>query len=58
MPILVHTAWDFAVLTGFTTADPAVDPDTSLILFMLSVVLLVVLLVGHRAAEPRTPRVP
>lgn len=54
LPILVHSAWDFSVFTGFTTADPVVDPDTSLILFMLSVVLLVVLLVGHRAAEPRT----
>ena len=44
LPILVHTAWDFSVFSGFTTADPAVDPDTSLILFLLSVVLLVVLL--------------
>ena len=54
MPVLVHTAWDFAVFTGFTTADPAVDPDTSLILFLLSAVLLLVVLVGHRAAEPRS----
>lgn len=58
LPIMVHSAWDFAVFTGFTTADPVVDPDTSLILFMLSVVLLGVLLVGHRAAEPRTPAAP
>ena len=58
LPILVHSAWDFAVFTGFTTDDPAVDPDTSLILVMLSVVLLVVLLVGHRAAEPRAAAAP
>ena len=58
LPILVHSAWDFSVFSGFTTADPAVDPDTSLILFLLSVVLLVVLLVGHRAAEPRTEPAP
>lgn len=58
MPILVHTAWDLAVFSAYTTADPAVADDTSLILFMLSVVLLVVLLVGHRAAEPRTPAAP
>jgi hypothetical protein len=58
MPILVHTAWDFAVFSAFTTADPAVDPDTSLILFLLSVVLLIAVLVGHRAAEPRTPQAP
>lgn len=54
----MHSAWDFAVFTGFTTAEPAVDPDTSLILFMLSVVLLVMLLLGHRAAEPRTQAAP
>lgn len=54
MPILVHTAWDFSVFTAYTTANPAVDDDTSLILFLLSVVLTVVLLVGHRAAEPGT----
>lgn len=39
--------------TGVTTADPVADPDTSLILFLLSVVVLVVLLVGHRAVQPR-----
>lgn len=55
LPILVHTAWDFAVFSAYTTADPVVDDDSSLILFLLSVVLLVTLLVGHRAAEPRTP---
>lgn len=58
MPILVHAAWDFSVFTGFTTSEPAVDPDTSLILFLLSVVLLIVLLVGHRAAQPRVPVAP
>lgn len=58
MPILVHTAWDYSVFTAYTTANPAVDDDTSLILFLLSVVLTVALLVGHRAAEPRTPQAP
>jgi len=58
MPILVHTAWDFSVFTAYTTATPAVDDDTSLILFLLSVVLLLAVLVGHRAAEPRSPQAP
>lgn len=53
LPILAHAAWDFSVFSGFTTADPVVDPDTSLLLFLLSVVLLVTMVVGHRAAEPR-----
>lgn len=52
LPILVHAAWDFSVFSGFTTSDPVVDPDTSLLLFLLSVVLLVALLGGHRATEP------
>jgi hypothetical protein len=38
-----------------TTAVPDADPDTGFILNVLSVVLLIVLLVGRRAAEPRTP---
>jgi hypothetical protein len=58
MPIVVHTAWDYAVFSAYTTADPVVDDDTSLILFVLSVVLLLAVLVGHRAAEPRTPQAP
>jgi len=55
LPILVHAAWDFAVFSGLTTAVPDADPDTGFILNVLSVVLLIVLLVGRRAAEPRTP---
>jgi membrane protease YdiL (CAAX protease family) len=58
MPIVVHTAWDYAVFSAYTTDDPVVDDDTSLILFVLSVVLLLAVLVGHRAAEPRTPQAP
>lgn len=59
VPIVMHAAWDYSVFTGYTTAHPAVDPDTSLILFLLSVVAFIALLVGHRAAEPRkAPDVP
>jgi membrane protease YdiL (CAAX protease family) len=54
LPILVHTAFDFSVFSGYTTADPVVDPSSGFVLTTLSAVLLVVLLVGRRAAEPRT----
>jgi membrane protease YdiL (CAAX protease family) len=53
LPIVVHAAWDLAVFSGLTTTSPATDPDTGLVLTLISFALLAAVLVGHRAIGRR-----
>lgn len=53
MPILVHTLWDFSTFSAYTTDSPAEGSNAAPALFLVSLVLVLVLAVGHRAAEPR-----
>ena len=51
VPILVHTVYDFSIFSALTTAEPAESGTASFALFLLAVVLLLVMIVGHRWAE-------
>jgi hypothetical protein len=50
--ILVHAVWDFSLLSTWTATRDAA-PAGPLLLFLLSVVLLAVLVIRWRAAEPK-----
>lgn len=56
VPIVVHALYDFSVFSGFATASPNQSGNASPALFLLSLALVVVVIVGHRRAEPRTGR--
>ena len=53
MPILVHAAWGFSVFSSLTTTRPAIDPNSGLVLMMVSFAALLAIGIGFRAVEPR-----
>jgi hypothetical protein len=53
--IVVHGLYDFSVFSSVTTTNPDDAGNASPALFLLSLVLLVVMIIGHKRAEvPRT----
>jgi membrane protease YdiL (CAAX protease family) len=55
LPIVVHALWDFSVLSAYTGPRPWEEPSTSLILFLVALVLVVITVVGHRWVELPEP---
>lgn len=55
MPITVHALYDFSVLSSVTTTNPEPAGNASPALFLLSLALLVVMIIGHKRAELSRP---
>ena len=51
VPIVVHALYDFSVLSSVTTTNPEAAGNASPALFLLSLALLVVMIIGHKRAE-------
>jgi len=58
LPIVLHTLWDFSVLSAYAGPRPWAERSTSLILFLVALVLLIVMVALHRRAEPRKDPMP
>lgn len=56
-PIVVHALYDFAVFTGLTTATPTDDNNASFVQFVTTIVLVLVLVIFRKKAEPASPDV-
>lgn len=52
VPIVVHTAWNFAVMSALISASPADEAFASVPLTLVSIGMVVVLVVARRRVEP------
>lgn len=56
VPIVVHAAWNFSVLTAYLSESPAESATASVYLTLATVAVLLVLAAGRRRVEPALPQ--